>query len=597
MTRTTRVAALLTAILAGGSLASAAEPKLYGSLQGEVRNITGVAQMGATVKLFNRNERMIRRTMTDSSGRFNFDALAPDIYNISVSLATFIPASKTSIPVKAGMQSYLNVELTDLFSSIEFVYAAPGQSGALSEDWKWSLRSNGSLRPVLRFLPREQWESVPGQQPGEQRAAIEITRAMMKLSAGDAGISNAIGHEADLGTAFALATTLFNGNELRLAGNVGFATASGAAITGFRTNYTRAAGSASPDVELTVRQAGVRQRAGDALVSSSPNQSSPVLRTLSLKVLDQKKLAENITLDYGSLVEAVAYLDHMTLVSPFARLTYDLGTNGTVELGYSNGAPATSLIQPQSDSELQRDLSDLAMFPRISVADGRVRVQRSTNYEIGYRKRTASRTFAAGYYQEDVKDAAITMSAPSGAFGSGDLLPDISSNSSIFNLGCYRTQGFMTSVSQDLSDNWSVSVAYGMGGALSIDESQKQYESAGEFRDRMHPVARQWASTRVSGLLPATGTRVVASYAWNEGGALAPSHAWITQRMLPSTGLNIQVRQPIPALSFGSSKLEMNAEVRNLLAQGYLPVNGRDGRTVYLIQFPRALRGGFSLIF
>jgi hypothetical protein len=41
----------------------------------------------------------------------------------------------------------------------------------------------------------------------------------------------------------------------------------------------------------------------------------------------------------------------------------------------------------------------------------------------------------------------------------------------------------------------------------------------------------------------------------------------------------------------------MSAELRNLLAQGYLPVSSPDGRRLWLIQLPRAVRGGISFIF
>ena len=55
--------------------------------------------------------------------------------------------------------------------------------------------------------------------------------------------------------------------------------------------------------------------------------------------------------------------------------------------------------------------------------------------------------------------------------------------------------------------------------------------------------------------------------------------------------------QPLPALSLWSARLEASAELRNLLAQGYLPVSTIDGRKLYLIQNPRAVRGGLSFIF
>ena len=42
---------------------------------------------------------------------------------------------------------------------------------------------------------------------------------------------------------------------------------------------------------------------------------------------------------------------------------------------------------------------------------------------------------------------------------------------------------------------------------------------------------------------------------------------------------------------------EQRAPMRNLLAQGYLPVIGRDGRTLYLVQSARSVRGGLAFVF
>jgi len=37
--------------------------------------------------------------------------------------------------------------------------------------------------------------------------------------------------------------------------------------------------------------------------------------------------------------------------------------------------------------------------------------------------------------------------------------------------------------------------------------------------------------------------------------------------------------------------------VRNLLAQGYVPVVAQDGQTVYLVQSARCVRGGVAFTF
>jgi hypothetical protein len=75
-----------------------------------------------------------------------------------------------------------------------------------------------------------------------------------------------------------------------------------------------------------------------------------------------------------------------------------------------------------------------------------------------------------------------------------------------------------------------------------------------------------------------------------------PQHIFSTQRLYAEPGLNMIVRQPIPSI-FGMGKLEISADLRNLLAQGYLPMASSDGHRALIVQSPRAVRGGLSIIF
>src|SRR5512140_1249008 len=143
-------AGLVAGTLWAVSVCFAASPvKSYGSLTGVVSDPAGVPQMGATVLLFNRNDRLLGKTLTNARGACGFVALTPDVYNVKVTLAAFIPALKRDIAVQPGMQSLLSVNLATIFSSIDLVYTGPGP--IMSDEWKWVLRSSGATRPVLRF--------------------------------------------------------------------------------------------------------------------------------------------------------------------------------------------------------------------------------------------------------------------------------------------------------------------------------------------------------------------------------------------------------------------------------------------------------------
>src|SRR5437016_2492839 len=138
--RRPKVGMLFSAILLLSSLDSfAASPaRLTGSIAGIVRDNGGIPQMGATVLLLNRYERIVQRAITDEKGLFGFDALLPDLYSVRITLASFVPAAKHKIAVQPGMQSLLYVNMASLLSSIELVYAAPGQGALMSDDWRWA---------------------------------------------------------------------------------------------------------------------------------------------------------------------------------------------------------------------------------------------------------------------------------------------------------------------------------------------------------------------------------------------------------------------------------------------------------------------------
>jgi len=118
-----------------------------------------------------------------------------------------------------------------------------------------------------------------------------------------------------------------------------------------------------------------------------------------------------------------------------------------------------------------------------------------------------------------------------------------------------------------------------------------------ELRHQIHSSQRHWARGIVTGVVPVLGTRVSGSYEWSDARALSPGHVFLSQKIYPEAGLNIRIHQPIPGWGGLPGRLEATADLRNLLAQGYLPVSPLDGRRLILSNFPRAIRGGLAFIF
>ena len=144
------VAAGLVAVATASSAGDLPGP-FAGTLVGSVIDSLGTPQMGATVQLFDRYQRLVRKSMTSADGRFGFAGLIPEIYSVRIAVPSFLPAARDKIAIRAGLSSVLEVRLTSVLSTVEVQYTAP--TGVMSDDWKWVLRSSNATRAITRDLP------------------------------------------------------------------------------------------------------------------------------------------------------------------------------------------------------------------------------------------------------------------------------------------------------------------------------------------------------------------------------------------------------------------------------------------------------------
>lgn len=592
---------LLTGTLVPTQPVYSAESRITtGTITGVVSSNAGTAQMGATVLLLNRYDRPVMRVLTNARGQFGFDLLSPDVYSIKVLLASFVPALKGNIQVLPGRSSFLNIQLAGLMSSIELFYTVPGSSKLMNDDWKWVLRSSVSTRPVLRFLPGYDITN-PADRKNEAHMFSD-TRGLVKLSAGDSAGAASYANQQDLGTAFAMATSLYGNNQVGVSGNVGFNPATGAPSAGFRTSFRRGSeattlATASPEVNLTVRQLFLPGRVGAGMLQSG---GAPALRSMSLAVGEKKQVTDNLLLEYGFSLDSITFVERLNYASPYARASYELDDLGVIEFGFNSGAPPIELLARKGEgnnADLQQQVNALGMFPRVSLANGRAHVQRAENYEIGYRRVIADTTVSVAMYRESIRNGALTVAGADGIVAANNLLPDLTSNSSVFNVGAFRRNGFIASATQNFGDNFSATLSLGRGGVLRTEHREITSTDAADLRALIHRAQQNFAAIQVKGAIPVLGTRFASSYQWTDYRSLTPGHYYLTQRAYPEAGLNLSIRQPMPLMRGVPGRMEVNAEARNMLAQGYLPLSTPEGRRMLLIHTPRALRGGISFIF
>ena len=144
-----------------------------------------------------------------------------------------------------------------------------------------------------------------------------------------------------------------------------------------------------------------------------------------------------------------------------------------------------------------------------------------------------------------------------------------------------------------VNSNFTATMDYEFGGVLALNEENATLEDAAS-----HMVLRNRHSVagKASGTIPMSKTKWIASYRWTDGQALTPVDMFNSSPGQADPFLSIFIRQPIPGTSFLPVKMDAVLDLRNLLAQGYVPVVAQDGQTVYLVQSARAVRGGLALL-
>lgn len=576
-------------------IAPSIEAALVGSISGLVRDERGIAQMGAVVTLLTPEGRVAKRVYTDHNGVFQFGRLFPGAYSIRVALDRFLPALKENVVVQPDEKKILDVRLRGLFSTLRLVFPGGAEIRDMSDDWKWVLRTSSSTRPALRLLPVEDRETRAVFRKLSGR--FEDTRAYAELSAGAGARQTGLANETDLGTAFAVATSMFGNNNVIVSGNLGYGSTTGTPATAFRTSYSREMGGGTPEVSLTVRQLHVPIAAGQAIFGLRPEESGPSLETFTLGFGDHLKLGDVARLEYGFLYESVRFLNTLNYVSPYGRFVFNVDDKREVQLRYASGVPHSqnSVNAPES---LRHQVSSLGMFPRIALRDGRPTVQRTDHVEIAYRERMGDDgLLELAVYRDTLNDTALSAMVPAGHYAGGDILPDLFSQSSTLNAGRFDSSGYRVSYARKIRDRLQAAIGYGSSGVVSPGANQLTTPEAGELRRSLEMKRAQLIMASVSTKLPKTDTEVITAYQWlSQLAAIAPDlYNDFAARSDP--GLNVIVRQPLPFSGGLPGRLEATANFNNLMKAGYIPIQTFDGQQMYLLQAIRSYRGALSFVF
>lgn len=567
---------------------------VVGSIAGLVRDDQGIPQIGAAVTLLSAEGASLRRVYTNDRGLFTIGDLFPGFYGVKVSIPHLLPALRERILIRPGLRSYLDVQVANLLTSIQLVSPPGGEWRDMTEDWKWVLRTAASTRPVLRLAPLEDKETRAVLR--KANGAFGEVQGMVKLSAGDGGWTSGFGSEADLGTAFAVATSLFGNNNLLVSGNLGYDGTRGAPSAGFHTSYSRELPyGAQPEVSVTVRQLFRPVDAGRALFGPS-TRNGAMLQMFTFGFQDQVPIGDRAELEYGLRYDSLSFLNRLNYVSPFGKLTYRLGEDTRVILRYASGVPQLN-SEFGGEGAMSRNLSALAVYPRLSLQGGRPTLQRGEHIEVGVEQQIGGDTVEIAAYRDSFANTAVTSMVPAGLYASGDILPDLFSDTYTLNAGSYQVSGYRAAYSHKWNNSVRTAVAYGSGGVLAAERDTLTTNSPGELRSILKPRREHTVTAQLMAQLSQTRTRLSSSYQWASMTSVTPPDLFNVSETRAPPGLNVAVKQPLPQVAYLPGRFEATAEIRNLLSQGYVSLQTADGRRMFLIQAARSFRGGLNFVF
>jgi hypothetical protein len=231
--------------------------------------------------------------------------------------------------------------------------------------------------------------------------------------------------------------------------------------------------------------------------------------------------------------------------------------------------------------------------PRLSLAGAYTAVESAHHHELSLSHRIGANSMhIAGYSDRIANPALLGVGELSSV--RGDILPDIYSGTFTYGGTDLKTQGLRAVFERKLDADLTASVEYSYGGVLDLDSPGKSLVSA---RSSLRIAERHALGGKLNGKVPRTGTRWMASYRYTSGPALTPVDLFDTSAGQVDPFLNLFIRQPMPNVGFLPAHMEIMLEIRNLLAQGYVPMLAEDGRTLYLVQSARAVRGGVAFNF
>jgi Carboxypeptidase regulatory-like domain len=519
--------------------------------------------MGAVVEIAGSALAHTLTVFTDVTGFYSASDLLPGQYSIKASAPSFLPALEEKIGLQPGNIVHVDITLNTLLNAIR---VGPLRKSADDDDWKWTLRSVAN-RPVLRVF------DDPAASAEQQDHDL---KASLSFLAGSA--AGGYGSGSDMSTGFSVERSIFSASRVGLSGNVGYGDNLPAAV--LRAAYSHALPDGSgPSMAVTMRR----------FAPSDPNLHYAALQALAVNAGDDFAIGDVLELRFGSELQTIQFLGRVTAFRPYGSLDLHLSPNTVVSYDYATSLPNTR--DEKGFDSAPADLSEAD--PRVSMTNFSTRLERAHHQEFSVSRHIGNNSMQVAVFSDRVDNTALTGTGTVTSAG-GFLLPDIYSGTFSYDGNTLDSRGVRVVLERKFCSDLTATLDYAYGGALDLAKPDVELQQAQQWISTQR---RQALAAKLTGTIPHTHTRWIASYRWVNGPALTPVDMFNASPGQSDPFFNLFIRQAIPTMGILPAHMEALIDLRNLLAQGYVPVVGQDGQTVYLVQAARSIRGGVSISF
>lgn len=543
-----------------------------GSISGSVTDSSGIAQMGATVEMLAVGTGQHIVSYTDAVGHFTVYGLIPGNYDIRVTAPSFLPTVREDVSLASGAAKVVNITLNTLFEAAR-VMPARKRGNDDDDSWKWTLRSTAN-RPILRFD-----DGVPVVVEASQ--SDHGLKGSLAFMAG--GTNEGYGSSSDVGTTFAIEQSVGTFGVVGFDGSLGYG-------TGTPDGYLRAtflgggATGAPHELGFTVR----RFSGPDLLIHHGS------LQSFALTTANTMSVGDFLELQYGGELETIQFMGRANAFRPYGIADWHIGDSTIIEYRYSTTEPTTRTATKSFDGSANVSAAELNdPGPRMTLLNATPLLENAHHHEISLSQRFGDNRVQIAYFRDRIKNPAL-LGVGEINLDTGDFLPDVYSGTFSYNGNALDTQGVRFVAQRKLTNEITGTIDYAYGGVLSLEHPGIGWDA---LRSDMHQTWRHSAAVKLAGTVPRWNTEWIISYRWTNAPALTPVDMFNASAGQTDPYFNFFVRQPFPRLHFMPGRMEAIVDLRNLLAQGYVPVISPDGNTVYLVQSARSVRGGVAFTF